>query len=146
MSVSIGHLAFGGPEWGDALVMRRAILRTPLGLDYSADDLAAESSDTLIAAYEGERLTGVVMLRPDGADRVKLRQMAVAEDMRGKHIGEHLVRAFEAHARAIGVHHIGLAARKTAIGFYERQGYVADGDEFIEVTIPHRHMSKTQAR
>jgi predicted GNAT family N-acyltransferase len=69
--------------------------------------------------------------------------MAVAEDMRGRRIGEQLVAAFEAHVRALGIRHIGLAARKVAIGFYEKLGYAADGEEFTEVTIPHRHMSKT---
>ncbi len=142
MTVSIVHPTVGEPGWVEALVLRRAVLRTPLGLDYSPADIVAESGDTLFAAYEGQRLVGVVMLRPDGADSVKLRQMAVSEDSRGQRIGEQLVAAFEARARELGVHHIGLAARKTAIGFYERLGYACDGEEFIEVTIPHRHMSK----
>ena len=143
VSVNITRFAVGDQEWADALVLRRAVLRTPLGLDYSTADMVAESGDTLFAAYEGERLVGVVMLRPDWTDSVKLRQMAVSEDMRGQRVGEQLLAAFEAHARELGVHHVGLAARKTAIGFYERLGYAVDGDEFIEVTIPHRHMSKT---
>jgi predicted GNAT family N-acyltransferase len=141
--VTITRPALGTPGWDDALMLRRAVLRTPLGLDFTAADIAAEAGDTLFAAYRDARLIGVVMLRPEGVDSVKLRQMAVAEDMRGQRVGEHLLEAFEAHARALGVRHIGLAARRTAIGFYERQGYAVDSDEFIEVTIPHRHMSKT---
>lgn len=143
MSVTVEQVPAGSQKWADALVLGRAILRTPLGLDYSAADLAGENGDTLFAAHQDGRLVGCVMLRPGDAGSVKLRQMAVAPDMRGQRIGERLLAAFEAHTHALGVHHIGLAARKTAIGFYERLGYVADGEEFIEVTIPHRHMSKT---
>lgn len=143
MSVHIKRVAFGGQGWADAVELRRAVLRTPLGLDYSAADLSTESGDTLFAAYENERLVGVVMLRRDAMDSVKLRQMAVSDEMRGRRVGEQLVAAFEAHVLELGVSYIGLTARKAAIGFYERLGYVADGDEFVEVTIPHRHMSKT---
>ena len=143
MSLTIRQLSFGSPEWGDAVNFRRAMLRAPLGLDFSAADLAGESGDLLLAAYDGDRLAGVVMLRPDGSGSGKLRQMAVAEDMRGRRIGEQLVTALERHAHSIGVRHIGMAARETALGFYERLGYAADGPSFTEVTIPHRHMSKT---
>ena len=142
MTVTIRQIAFGSPEWAAATELRRAVLRIPLGLEYSPEDLAAEAGDTLFAAYEDNQLAGVVMLRPEGPGNGKLRQMAVAEAMRGRRVGEQLVAALEAHARASGLHHIGLASRKVAIGFYEKLGYVADGEEFTEVTIPHRHMSK----
>ena len=75
--------------------------------------------------------------------RKKLRQMAVAENMRGRRIGEQLIAALEAHARSAGIQRVGLASRATAISFYERLGYAAEGEVFTEVTIPHRHMSKT---
>ena len=142
MTITIRQIAFGSAQWAAATELRRAVLRIPLGLDYSPADLAAEAGDTLFAAYEDDQLAGVVMLRLDGPGRGKLRQMAVAEAMRGRHVGEQLVTALEAHARAAGLHHVGLASRKVAVGFYEKLGYVADGDEFTEVTIPHRHMSK----
>jgi N-acetylglutamate synthase-like GNAT family acetyltransferase len=142
MTLTIRRVSAHEREWADALAFRRAILRTPLGLDFSNADMEVEREDTLFIASDGQRLVGVVMMRNDGADRVTLRQMAVSEDMRGRHVGQQLLSAFEAHARDLGVRHISLAARKTAIGFYERLGYVAEDDEFIEMTIPHRHMSK----
>jgi N-acetylglutamate synthase-like GNAT family acetyltransferase len=142
MSITIQQIAFASPEWADATALRRAVLRIPLGLDYSPTDLAAEFGDTLFAAYEDRRVVGVVMLRPDGPGVGKLRQMAVAKGMRGRRIGEQLVTALEAHARSLGIRRIGLASREVAVGFYERLGYTADGPQFTEVTLPHRHMSK----
>ncbi len=142
MSITIRQIAFGSPEWAAATELRRAVLRVPLGLDYSPADLAAEATDSLLAAYDTDRLAGVVMLRPDGPGSGKLRQMAVAVDMRGRRIGEQLVSALEKHARSLGIRKIGLASRETAVAFYERLGYTADGPQFTEVTIPHRHMSK----
>jgi predicted GNAT family N-acyltransferase len=36
-----------------------------------------------------------------------------------------------------------LAAQTQAIGFYERLGYVAHGNEFMDAGIPHRWMDLT---
>ncbi len=134
---------YGSPEWHDAVALRRAILRTPLGLDFSADDLARESADNHLAAFLDGRLIGTVVLTPYQPGVVKLRQMAVAEDQRGRRIGEALLQAFETHARTIGARTVTLAARQTARAFYERNGYAVEGDGFIEVTIPHIWMHKT---
>src|SRR5262249_29495365 len=90
MRIIITRPLFGSPEWSAAVALRRAVLRVPLQLDYSAGDLAAEAGDTLFAATEGGRTVGVVMLRPDGPESAKLRQLAVAEEMRGRRIGEQL--------------------------------------------------------
>jgi GNAT superfamily N-acetyltransferase len=132
----------GSPEWRNAVDMRRAILRTPLGLDFVAEDLAREAADTHFAAFSNSRMIGTVVLTPYAPGVVKLRQMAVAEDRRGQGVGEALLSAFEDHARATGIHKIILAARQTARRFYECNGYTAEGDGFIEVTIPHIQMHK----
>lgn len=142
MALDIQTVAYGTPGHDDAVALRRAILRTPLGLDFSAEDLAREASDThFVAFYEG-RLVGTVVLTPYEAGKVKLRQMAVDESLRGEHIGAQLLAAFEAHARAAGIAEIVLAARQTAQGFYARYGYETDGVVFSEVTIPHVKMWK----
>ena len=141
--IDIRTPSFGDPDWLAAITLRRAVLRTPLRLDYAPEDLAREATDTLFAGYDDGRLIGVVMLRPVTPDGGKLRQMAVAADMRGRGVGERLITALEAYARQFGLRHIDLAARVTARGFYERCGYIADGEIFTEVTLPHIHMSKT---
>ena len=123
-------------------MLRRAVLRTPLGLDFTADQLAAESSDTHFVAFDGDSLVGAVVMTPYAADTVKLRQMAVSPAAQGQGVGAALLRAFEVHAKATGQKGITLAARLTAQGFYERNGYAADGDVFEEVTLPHIHMTK----
>jgi predicted GNAT family N-acyltransferase len=46
-------------------------------------------------------------------------------------------------AKDSGGREIMMHARKTAIGFYEKLGYTAEGDEFSEVGIPHVEMRKS---
>ena len=142
MGLDVRIIAHGAPEYDEAVQLRRAVLRTPLRLDFSADDLAREAADTHFAAFFEERLVGTVVLTPYQTNRVKLRQMAVADDLRGERIGAKLLTAFEAHARTNGIDEIVLAARTTAQGFYARYGYETDSAIFTEVTIPHVKMWK----
>ncbi len=129
-------------EYNAAVDLRRAVLRAPLGLDFTAEQLTAEAGDTHFIALDGDRLIGAVVMTPYNAQTVKLRQMAVSPAAQGQGVGAALLRAFEAHARAAGIAGITLAARVTAQGFYDRNGYAAEGDVFEEVTIPHIRMTK----
>jgi predicted GNAT family N-acyltransferase len=45
-------------------------------------------------------------------------------------------------ARDRGYRRLTMHARKSAIGFYEKNGYKISGPEFVEVTIPHFEMEK----
>ena len=142
MPITITTLAYGSPDYQSAVTLRRAVLRTPLGLDFSADDLAREAGDTHFGAWLDNELVGAVVMTPYASGKVKLRQMAVSPDHQGRNIGGHLLTAFEANARDHAIGEIILAARVTAQGFYARHGYHTDGDVFNEVTIPHIRMCK----
>ena len=130
------------PDYLAAVDLRRAVLRTPLGLDVTPEQLAAEAMDTHFVAFDGSRLAGAVVMTPYDATTVKLRQMAVSPAAEGQGVGTALLRAFEDHARANGMTGVTLAARLTAQGLYERNGYTAKGEVFEEVTIPHIRMGK----
>ena len=57
-------------------------------------------------------------------------------------IGSRLVENAEDMARQKGYETIVLNARLVAKEFYQKQGYDAVSDEFIEVSIPHIAMQK----
>ncbi len=82
------------------------------------------------------------MLVEDGPQTVRLRQMAVINDLQGKGVGRALMQFAENLARDRGYRKITMHARKNAIGFYEKMGYKAIGEEFEEITIPHVVMEK----
>ena len=141
--LDIRTTAHSSPDYDAAVALRRAVLRTPLGLDFTPGQLAAESTDTHFVAFDADRLVGAVVMTPYSADTVKLRQMAVSPDAQGAGVGAALLAAFEGHARAAGLTGVTLAARISAQGFYERNGYTAAGDVFEEVTLPHIRMTKS---
>ena len=43
-------------------------------------------------------------------------------------------------ARTLGLTQVHLNSQTSAIGFYARLGFQAEGPEFLEVGIPHRRM------
>lgn len=132
----------GSKEYQQMVDLRNQILRKPLGLQFTDDELEREKEDMLIAAFEDEQMLGCCLLTKTDKDTVRLRQMAVKTGLQGKGIGRVLMEFCENLARDRGMKRLVMHARKTAIGFYEKLGYKVVGDEFEEVTIPHHVMEK----
>ena len=132
----------GTAEYQQMLKLRDDILRKPLGLTFSNDELEKEKSNLHIAAYEDDQMLGCCMLVEEDPQTVRLRQMAVINDLQGKGIGRALMQFAENLARDRGYKKITMHARKNALGFYEKMGYKALGKEFHEITIPHYVMEK----
>ncbi|MFL5740495.1 MAG: GNAT family N-acetyltransferase [Flavisolibacter sp.] len=132
----------GTAEYEQMIKLRDDILRKPLGLTFSEDELEKEKSNLHIAAYEDEQMLGCCMLVEEEPGTVRLRQMAVVNDLQGKGIGKALMQFAENLARDRGYKRITMHARKNALGFYEKMGYKKIGKEFHEITIPHFVMEK----
>ncbi len=133
----------GSKEYQQMVKLRDDILRRPLGLTFTPDELDGEKDNMLIAAFEDDDMLGCCMLVEENPETVRLRQMAVLNDLQGKGIGRALMNFAENLARDRGYRKLSMHARKNAIGFYEKMGYLISGDEFEEVTIPHYLMEKT---
>ena len=143
--VTLHVLSFGSPEYDRTVELRRAVLRRPLGLEFDPDQLAAEGEDTHLALYDGDDLLACLVLSPQG-EALKMRQVAVRADARGRGVGRELVRASERWAIENGFTRMTLHARQTAVPFYERLGYLVVGDPFLEIGLPHRAMRRSLRR
>lgn len=132
----------GTPEYQQMVRLRDDILRKPLGLTFTPDELESEKQNVLIGAFEEERMLGCCMLVEEQPGVVRLRQMAVLNDLQGKGIGRALMNFAENIARDLGYKTLRMHARANAVGFYEKVGYRIFGDQFIEITIPHYVMEK----
>jgi ribosomal protein S18 acetylase RimI-like enzyme len=134
--------AHGCADYDAAVELRREVLRRPLGLDFTAEQLAAEASQLHLGAWSGGVLLGcLTLIVEDGAAR--MRQVAVAPRARDQGIGRLLVAECESEALRRGAASMTLHARQTAVGFYERLGYASRGGSFVEVGVEHRLMAKT---
>ncbi len=135
-------LDHGSNEYRQMVKLRDDMLRKPLGLGFTQQELDNEKENMLIGAFEDEDMLGCCMLVEENPQTVRLRQMAVLNDLQGKGIGRALMNFAENLARDRGYKILSMHARKNAIGFYEKMGYKIASDEFTEVTIPHFVMEK----
>ncbi|MDH5676044.1 MAG: GNAT family N-acetyltransferase [Myxococcales bacterium] len=146
------ELRFVAPD--DALIaaerqLRFRVLRDPLGLG-EQDVLFAFEDRSLhllalgqIAAESAEpEVIGCVLFFAESQGAGKLYQMAVDLPHQRHGLGRRMIAHLEGRLRSDGVGRIYLNARETALGFYEKLGYRAEGEPFIEVGIPHQRMVK----
>lgn len=133
----------GSAQYEASVALRDRVLRQPLGLQFSQEELAKEHDQIhVIASVDGE-LIGVLVLVPLPPKTYKMRQVAVSPEWQGKGIGTRLVSFAEEFAIRKGICRIELHARKEAVQFYTDLAYSTIGDEFVEVGIPHFKMEKS---
>ena len=143
--LAVVEAPFGSDLYRHALALREAILRQPLGLELTAEELADDQLRRHFCATSHGQVVGTVSLRPLDGETVQLRQMAVAEDRRREKIGARLLDCAEDWVRSRGYRLMVLNARLGAEGFYARYGYLAQGEPFDENTVPHIKMTKPLA-
>ncbi len=105
----------------------------PEHLEWEADD----ACHRWFVAETRLGLVGIARLTAAG----RIGRMAVRRPFRGKGVGTALLRATLAAARTAGLAQAHLSAQTHAQGFYERLGFVAEGDVYLDAGIPHRAMA-----
>lgn len=140
--IALAEAPYGSELYAQSLRLREAILRKPLGLTLSAEELADDVSRRHFCAVVNGTVVGSVSFKLLGPHTLQLKQMAVAEGQRGDGIGSRLLAFAEAWARRHNYGMIILNARLGAEEFYKRHGYAAEGQPFDENTISHVRMTK----
>lgn len=139
-------IEYGSCDYHTMVDLRTEVLRKPLGLTFSAEQLQKEINDIFIGGYtqinDNNILAGCCILTPVNENTVQLRQMAVSPLLQGKGIGREIIMFAEHYAHSNGFHELTMHARKDATGFYQKLGYETCGEEFTEVGIPHYEMRK----
>lgn len=144
-TVLIFEAPLGSGLYRDALRLREHILRRPLGLTVSAEELADDTMRQHFCAVDCGVVVGTVSLRPLDETTLHLKQMAVAEQKRDARVGSQLVTHAEHWGASAGFRLMVAHARVGAEGFYLKQGYAQEGDAFFEQTIPHMRVTKRLA-
>ncbi|MBB5206667.1 GNAT family N-acetyltransferase [Chiayiivirga flava] len=105
----------------------------PIELEW--DELDPRSRHVLARDLDGTPI-GTGRLTPER----KIGRMAVLRGWRGRGVGDALLTALIDLARGLGHAEVELHAQVSAIGFYEKFGFAAFGDEYDEAGIRHRSM------
>lgn len=140
--MGLKQINHGSAEYRKMVELRNHILRQPLGLSFTEEELEQEKNEILIAAFDEDEIIGCCILTKFNEITLRLRQMAVLDSVQGTGIGASIVSFAENIARDKGFKYMVMHARDTALGFYEKFGYSSKGDVFIEVNLPHHVMEK----
>lgn len=136
------QIAWCSPEYQSALELRHRVLREPLGLKFTAEELDAEATQWHFAGMLGGRLVATLTAQTLADGSVKLRQMAVEPEFQRQGWGRRLLDEVEQDMAEHGHRFLVLHARQSAVDFYTAGGYQPEGEPFVEVGLPHRRMVK----
>jgi predicted GNAT family N-acyltransferase len=109
------------------------VLEQQIPPEVEFDELDRQCHHFIARDVEG-RPIGTGRLSPDG----KMGRMAVLREWRGHGVGASLLRTLIEKARKLGLTTVTANAQLTALGFYEKYGFIQEGEIFLEAGIPHQ--------
>ena len=130
-------------EWAAAEPAIRAIRETVFIREQAVpEEMEWDGLDPLclhVLAWNGfEEAIGTARMQVQGI----IGRMAVLESWRGRGVGRALLRTLLDLAIKRGLSRVTLSAQTHALGFYERAGFLAEGEPFTDAGILHRKMVK----
>ena len=136
---------FGSSRYDALVELRYKILLEPLGLKFLDSYRAKEISYLHIGCIESldDKLVGGLILAPLDDEQIRLMQVAVETVHQGEGVGRELVAYAEKRAKEAGYSKIVMHAMLSVVHFYEKLGYVQEGDLFEEQVITFVKMVKS---
>lgn len=131
------------PLYQEERRLRNRVLLKPLGIPDFGWELKDPISLHFVALHKGG-LIGCVLLAPLAPDNTvgQLMQMAVEPAWQNQGVGKLLVEHLLKSATTAGFNEIQIHSRSVVTSFYEQFGFKVFGEEFEEVGVQHRYMSK----
>lgn len=128
----------------DAIEIRREVFMIEQGFKEEFDDLDSQSVHLIY--YEDDVPAAVCRYYPAETDGVYvLGRIAVRAAYRGKSLGKYLVEMAESEIVKDGGHKILLSSQLRAQTFYEKCGFSAVGEIYLDEHCPHIAMEKIVA-
>ncbi|MGX7244625.1 GNAT family N-acetyltransferase [Enterococcus quebecensis] len=128
----------------DALSIRHQVFMMEQGVPSEIEIDKYEAACIHFVLYgDNNEVIATCRLLPLENGMIKLQRMAVQKEFRGKDYGRLIVENAELFSKKQGYNTITLGAQTTALGFYERMGYVTEGEKFLDADIEHYKMNKS---
>lgn len=135
-------LKFDSKEQNEFVKIREKVLREPLGLKFSAEELALESEQHHFGIFLNDKLIGGLILVHSSNSEIKMRQVCLDFEFQNKGFGQELVRFSENWSKEINYKIIYCHARKQALNFYLKMNYSIEDEAFMEVGLEHFKLVK----
>jgi predicted GNAT family N-acyltransferase len=128
-------------EVAAALALREEVFCGEQGVSLAEERDGRDEEALHLVVVDDGVVVGTCRLLVEGTT-VKLGRMAVSRTRRGLGLARALITEAEARARALGGERIVLAAQLSAQPLYDRAGYAAFGEVFLDAGIEHVMMTK----
>ena len=137
-------IPFGSSRYDEIVELRYKILLEPLGLKFLDMHRDKEAGYLHLGCIESldDKLIGGLILAPVNNEEIRLMQVAVDSKYQHEGIGRDIVCYAEKRAKEAGYSRIVMHAMLSVVNFYEKLGYVQDGEIFEEKGITFARMVK----
>jgi predicted GNAT family N-acyltransferase len=136
---SMRPIIWSSPWMEKALDLRREVFvseqNVPEALEIDEHDRAAFH----LLMLKGDEAVATLRLVPHG-ESIKIGRVAVKRECRNKGLGARLMKMAIEHAARGEFEDAILDAQLDSMPFYEKLGFVAEGEIFMDAGIPHKRM------
>lgn len=122
--------------------IRYRVFQVEQGVDPALEFDGQDDVAQHFLAYWEQAAVGTARLRSLSPKTVKLERVAVLSEFRGLGIGRRLMEYILNFLTNQGWEEVMMHAQEPVIAFYQKLGFVPEGDLFKEAGIPHRTMRK----
>lgn len=124
----------------DAFLVRQEVFILEQGVPVELELDEFDSSAAHVLAYQDSRCIGTGRLVNLSPKQAQIGCMAVLANFRGKGVGMQILQKLMDLAASQGAQEIILHSQVSAIPFYKKLGFQAQGDVYDEAGISHRNM------
>ena len=142
MKLSFENIQHNSKEYWKSVELRTLVLRKPLGLSFTKEELQAENHQLHFLCYVDEKIAGSFIFIKSSQNKLKMRQVCIAKDFQKKGIGFQMMLFAEKWAKENHHNEIYCHARNNALAFYQNLNYQIQGDYFEEVGLKHYKLVK----
>jgi predicted GNAT family N-acyltransferase len=125
-----------------AMNLRVKVFIDEQGVEASEEMDELDRDSLHLVAVDESGVVATCRLRDLGGGEWKLERMAVDQRLRRLGVGARLLEGAEREVRERGAGQMVLHAQRRAEAFYASQGYVPEGETFLEAEIEHVRMRK----
>lgn len=126
----------------EAIEIRTVVFVEEQGFKQEFDKID-ESAYHLIIYEDSKAVANGRLFKDDTMENAYIiGRLAVIKNYRNRHLGAKLIELLEAKVKSLKGERISLSAQCRAKAFYEKLGYVASGDIYLDEYCPHIHMEK----
>ena len=123
----------------DAKMIRQKVFVEEQGFENEFDDIDQRSLHLVV--YQDNEPIGCARMYPERENMI-LGRIAVVKEYRALHIGSDILHVLELKAKELNYQTVCLSAQVRAKSFYQKNGYIHFGEEYLDEYCPHVYMKK----